>query len=184
MKLFLDLEVTSFDPQRGGIIQIGAIIEDNDEYVTDTLNLFLNPNTYPSGVEIKDENLKRCHHTRKMLETYPNQADVFKEFLETHIDRYGQRLTLVGHNVIKHDLQFLINWFRENGKNIFDYINFNPIDTLTLAVILKDTGRLNSDELSLGALCKHFNIPLEKWHNAKDDADAVRALYSELVDCF
>jgi DNA polymerase III alpha subunit (gram-positive type) len=183
MKLFYDSEVTSFNPLTGGIIQIGAIIEDKNGDITDELNFFQNPNTYPQGVEINDSNLERCHQTRAKLETYPDQKEVFEKFID-QIDRYGQRLTLVGHNIIKHDLRFLEEWFRENGKNVFDYINYNPIDTLTLAVILKDTGRLDVKTLSLGSLCEHFNIPLKQWHNAKDDANAVRELYTELVSLF
>jgi len=181
IKMWADLEVTDFDPRIGGITQCSIIIE-QDGKILDQQDFFINPNTYPNGVSINIYNLTRSHLTEMDIEKYPNQREAFDQMVRI-LKKYDCKLILAGHNVIKHDLRFLQEWFRENDEDIFDYITYNPLDTLSLAIIARDCGLLSDCKgNSLGDLCEYFNITQEKWHRASDDVQSVRNMYMAFIE--
>jgi DNA polymerase III alpha subunit (gram-positive type) len=178
-KLWFDCEVTDFDPQKGAMHQVAALIEVDDE-VIDTIDIKIDPTTYPKGCKITPYNLERCKTTEHQIKSYPNQKLGISEFIEK-IEHYQTHFILCGHNIIKHDLRFLEQWFLQNGFNIYDYITYNPLDTLAIAIFARDLGYLSDLEgNSLEDLCQYFDVSQEEWHKASDDARAVREMYGHL----
>ena len=182
LTVWIDLEVSSFNPTTGALTQISAIIERDGKEV-DSIDLRINPYTYQEAREILDYNLKRSNRTRDEIITYPSQDfqfKLFKEFIDKNL-KGNEFLQLAGHNVEKHDSKFIEEWFSENFECMYNYFSYEHLDTLHLARHMRHWGLLNEREnLKLKTLCDYFGVPPFDWHDSIQDIRATRELYQEM----
>jgi len=153
----LDLETTGLDPDRDGVIEVGAVAF-NHQVVVDRLELLANPGRkLPDAVArltgIRNEELREALPSRDALQT-------LRQFLE------GRQA--VGHGASL-DIDFLTAagcW--EPGREL--------VDTLHIARILLPQAASHS----LPLLAAELGLEQPRPHRALDDADATRQLLMRL----
>lgn len=159
----IDLETTGLDPKRDRIIEIGAVKVKQGRIAAEW-ETFVNPGRKLEEhiVEltgIRDEMLASA---KKISELLP----AFFTFLEDHV--------LLGHSIL-----FDFSFLKKAAVNEKMGFERQGIDTLKIArKYLKDL-----ESRSLGALCRHYDIP-HSAHRALKDARATTALYRKLSEDF
>jgi len=159
----IDLETTGLNPKRDRIIEIGAVRVEQGR-VTAEWEAFVNP-----GRKLEERVVELTGIRDEQLA----DAKKISELLPTFFDFLGE-FVLLGHSVL-FDFSFL------KKAAVDERMSFERqgIDTLKIArKYLKDL-----ESRSLGALCKHYGIPLNA-HRALEDARATTALYKRLLEAF
>ncbi|HEY8641575.1 MAG TPA: exonuclease domain-containing protein [Candidatus Dormibacteraeota bacterium] len=153
----LDLETTGLDPDRDGVIEVGAVAF-NHQVVVDRLELLANPGRkLPDAIArltgIKNEELRGAPPSQEALET---------------LSRFLEGRQAVGHGASL-DIDFLSAaglW--ETGREL--------VDTLHIARILLPQAASHS----LPLLAAELGLEQPRPHRALDDADATRQLLMRL----
>lgn len=181
--LVLDLEMSGPDPGWNEIIQIGAVLYDDNwlergQYLT---------NVYPENEEAFTASSEKVHNLSLAdLEDAPMIYDVLPELEEWIITQlnitkrgpasdnlpYLRDVIICGQSVI-HDIHFLQEAYR-NEKLKWPYSR-TLVDLHTLSYfvfrVLKKNGRKTAERLSLTAIAAYFDFEREDtFHNALEDA--------------
>lgn len=156
-----DIETTGLDKQDDEIIQISAVKFIKDKKV-DTFDTFVSLSRH-SSLPLKIIMLTGIHD--EDLENAPNISSVLSQF-----DKFIQDLPLVGHNIERFDIPFLIN----NG---FYRQDIETLDTWRIARS-KD---IDVPNLKLPTLKNYFGIQ-NKSHNALEDCITNAIVYQRLRD--
>ncbi len=152
----LDLETTGLDPERDGIIEIGAV-RFTGERVEDQFQTLINP-----GRPLPAFITQLTGITDDMLAGAPRLTQVLSE-LESFVGDH----TVLGHSV-NFDLGFL------QQKGLFHYNQ--AIDTYDLAAVMLPTAA----RYDLSSLASALGVPLRDSHRAFDDAEATMGVFQQL----
>lgn len=159
----IDLETTGLDPKRDRIIEIGAVKVKQGRIAAEW-ETFVNP-----GRKLEEHIVELTGIRDEMLASAKKISDllpVFFTFLEDHV--------LLGHSIL-----FDFSFLKKAAVNEKMGFERQGIDTLKIArKYLKDL-----ESRSLGALCRHYDIP-HSAHRALKDARATTALYRKLSEDF
>lgn len=180
--LYFDCETTGTNSQKHEITQLSGMIEIEGEIVEE-FNYFLKPTNWDT---IDPEALKVTGKTLEDLRAYPDAREAFNSLrstLEKHVNKYDRndKLYPAGHNV-GFDVEFLQTFWKKYG-NVYgtgSYQNWRFLDTRILANFLAAHDLINPVNITLGELCKYYNIPL-KAHDAMEDIRATRELHKSLM---
>ena len=166
----IDLETTGLLYKEDGIIELAAVkFRDGKEAAS--YHTYINP-----GREIPERITELTGITQDQIKDAPSFQDICQEVLAF----IGDDVLMAHH--ISFDYAFLkravvncasADWIKKNG---FERMG---IDTLKIARAFLPT----LESRSLGALCKHYKIPLDA-HKALEDARATARLYLKLWDDF
>jgi DNA polymerase-3 subunit alpha (Gram-positive type) len=162
--LAFDLETTGLSPMSDRILEIGAVLVEEEE-VTDTFETFIDV-----GIPVPAHITKLTGITGEMIAGSPGVREAVTRFLEFSGDR-----VILGHN-----LQFDYSFMKRNVVNMGLSYERQGLDTLKIA-------RLCLPELesrSLDRLAAYFGIPEEHHHRALDDALTTARLYERLKEEF
>ncbi|MDQ1088668.1 PolC-type DNA polymerase III [Siphonobacter sp. SORGH_AS_1065] len=183
--LVLDLEMTGGEPGWNEIIQIGAVLCD-DQW--NELGTYLT-NVYPENEEAFSEYSARIHGlTLDDLEDAPMIYDVIPEFEEWILEKLGRlrgrtqtvdnsqylRDVIISGQSVINDINFLRFAYREE-KLKWPFSN-KLLDLHTLGYftfeVLKANGKPTPKSLSLKAIAGYFGLEREdaEFHNALEDA--------------
>ena len=159
----IDIETTGLGPEKEKIIEIGAV-KYEDGVQKEVFSTLLHPQT--AGIPVRITELTGI--TPQMLEHAPDFMDICQDVL----DFIGDDVLMAHH--ISFDYAFLkravlngmsTKWSKDNG------FEKKGIDTLKIA----RTFLPELESRSLGALCKHYQIPIDA-HRAEEDARATAFL--------
>lgn len=159
----IDLETTGLDPKRDKIIEIGAV-KVRQGRITAEWESFVNP-----GKKLPERIVELTGiHDRELA-----GARSVQELLPELLAFLGEDV-LLGHSVL-----FDFSFLKKAAVNERLSFERQGIDTLKIArKYLKDL-----ESRSLGALCKHYEIP-HSAHRALEDARATTMLYRKLSEEF
>jgi len=180
--LFVDAEMGGLDPARHSLLSIGLVLGDDGE-ARHSLELFLKHDTYVvDGPAMKVNRIDLAKHHAAAMDATTMMA-VLDVFLDQFFPCKNEPIFLVGHNVAM-DRDFLQAFWKQMGRAFEPRFSHRLIDTHSLAVGLRDAGKLPLESLSSTALFAHFGIvvPEEKRHTALGDALATFELYWKLVE--
>lgn len=179
---YLDVETTGLDYNRHGIIQIGAVIELDNEVIKE-VNYRCQP--FPFQL-ISKESLAINGVSIEELKTYPDPVDVYREFvsvLDSYIDRYKKtdKFFLIGYNAF-FDNMFLRKFFENNNEQYFSsYFWWPPVD---VAVLLQEEIREHRhkfENFKLENIASLLNIECDI-HDALSDARTCMIVYKKLKE--
>lgn len=154
-----DIETTGLSRFDDAIIQISALKYRNDQFV-DKFNSFINPHRH-----LEQKIIYLTGITDKDLVDAPEANDVITKFTT-----FAQGLPLVGHNIIKFDIPFMI-------AQGFYLPDIDALDTLPLS-----QSKLPSlNDHKLPTLKKYFGI-VNRSHNALNDCETNAIVYLNLRD--
>jgi DNA polymerase III alpha subunit (gram-positive type) len=152
------------------------------EGVTHSLEILFKQEAYvltAGGMAVNRIDLVQ-HHASALAPAHA--MAVLEVFLDQHFPHRCQPIMLVGHN-ISFDRDFLKRMLEEQGRTFEPRFSHRLVDTHSIAVALRDAGRLPLENLGSSALFAHFGIEIapEKRHTALGDALATFELYRKLV---
>lgn len=179
--LWLDTETTGVECPKNDTIQIAGIIEINKK-VEQEFNFRCRP-INPANVSM--EALQIQNRTLDEIRKWPDPKDTMDcvvNVFDQHISKYDKedKFTVIGHKV-QFDLDMIAAQAAKVGfKYLYSYIGGYNVDTLQLAVLARMMGRLNTANLKLETLAKHFGYEL-KSHDAMNDVRATRAVGQQLL---
>jgi len=180
--LFIDTETGGLEPGRHSLLSVAFVVGDGPK-VTNSLEVLIRHEPYVvSAGGMKVNRIDLVQHTAAALE--PEMAlGVMNVFLEQHFPHLCKPVTLAGHNVA-FDQAFLGAFLESLGHKLEPRFSHRVVDTHSIAVALRDAGKLPLENLSSTALFAHFGIlvPEEKRHTALGDALATFELYWKLVE--
>lgn len=156
-----DLETTGLSRYTDRITEIGAVLVENGEIVSE-FNTFADPER-----KLDPENIKLTGITDEMLEGAPSQEEAIRAFLEFA----GQR-PLVAHNAT-----FDMGFLREGCARYGIPFDSPSIDTLVLSQKL--IPHLSKHKLDV--LAKHLRLPEFNHHRASDDAATAARILPHLL---
>ena len=165
-EIVLDTESTGLDYKQGDrIIEIGCIELVNKVKTNNYFHTYVNPER---GVSKGAYNIHGI--SSDFLKDKPLFSDIAKEFYDFIKDS-----TLVIHNA-KFDIGFINNEFQMIGMPKISISNV--VDTLMIA-----RKKFPGSPANLDALCKRFNISLDKRdkHGALIDSELLAMVYVELI---
>ncbi len=201
--LGLDLETTGLDCKRHGIIQIGMFIDIDGELVD---MLLVNVQPFPNDI-LKTDSMSEFYYTKKQLIDELEMGDIslipsgikikdlftfdlaevalakITAFLDKHISKFDKtdKAYLMGFN-LQFDMGFMAEWFSKLEFKYFgSYTNYRPLDAYHEACNLAFHGLLDTENLKLETLCRHFGIGIEA-HNALSDILATRKLWYQMME--
>jgi DNA polymerase III subunit epsilon len=191
--LVLDLEMSGPEPGYNEIIQVGAVLYDDDWTERGT---YLS-NVYPENEEAFTASSEKVHNLSLAdLEDAPMIYDVLPEMEEWIIDKLGivkrgpatdnvpflRDVVICGQSVI-HDINFLRQAYIDEKLKWPYSRTLVDLHTLSYFVfrVLKKNGRPTPNRLSLTAIAAHFGFEREgDFHNALEDAQLTANCLKEI----
>ncbi len=191
--LVLDLEMSGPDPAYNEIIQLGAVLFDDDwqergQYLT---------NVYPENEEAFTASSEKVHNlSLSDLDDAPMIYDVLPELEEWIIEKLNivkrgpatdnvpflRDVVICGQSVI-HDINFLRQAYTDEKLKWPYSRTLVDLHTLSYFVfrVLKKNGRKTPERLSLTAIAAYFGFEREgDFHNALEDADLTAKCLKEI----
>ncbi len=166
---FIDLETTGLDPQVHEIIELGAVIVDQN--TLEELESF-EIKVKPKSIETADPEALAVNH-------YNPQDWVFAVDLKPALEHFIGKVRgtiIVAHNLF-FDWAFLEQAMRQEGLREFDH---RKLDLFSIA-----WAKLHSDEwaekFSLRALCEYLGVQNPRAHTALSDARTAHLVFKKLM---
>lgn len=168
--IWLDSETTGLDANFNDVIQLACLPYINGVAATSSFNEYCQPINWDA---VDDAALRVNGITRQQLKTFQS-ADKLVDNLVKYLDQFNVKFTIAGFNV-GFDKDFIAALFKKVGReNDFLRLFTTDIrDTLKKAKLLKS--KLNTENLKLSTLCKHFDIEINA-HDALSDIIATAKL--------
>ena len=182
-KIWIDTETLGLDATKYPLVQIAAIFGDKE---FNGFCVYNEPLKVQAMALMTNDYLAK---TQAVIQTNENKnppeklaIDFFNFLKDCRQANNGYRLTPAGHNV-GFDLRHLTGFFdRHNIVGIEEVFDYHTLDTMTLALTLKDMGLLEMKQrLSLKELCLRFGVELENAHDAQSDIRATVKLYDKMT---
>lgn len=189
--LFFDLETTGFGFDKCAIIQFAGILVDigidSKLKPVDAINLKMKPRT---GKLIDQRALEINGSTVNEILHYPDDKEVFAKFtafLDKHVDRYEplDKIKLCGYNSVHFDVDFLRQWFIDNGSKFFGAYFFNDsIDVMCEASRYLLHYRPALINFKLGNIAKVMDIDIDKsaLHDGLYDVKLTFKIFKKILD--
>ncbi len=182
--LFFDSETTGLDYRNNCMIELGYIIDIGNKTVEEG-DMLIKP--HPKA-KIEPTALSKNGHKMEEITGYPDQAEVFKNFLamlDQYVDRYDRtdKFHLVGYNNRAFDDKFLRMWFNLNDNKFFgSYFWSDSIDVMSLASHMLIPVRAGMPSFKLHRVAKTLGLRVDdaSLHGAVYDAGLTREIYYKL----
>lgn len=180
--LFIDTESGGLDPRKHSLLSVGLVVGEGPKIVNSLEVLIRHEPYVVSAGGMKVNRIDLVQHDAAALD--PEMAlGVMNVFLEQHFPHRCKPITLAGHNVA-FDVAFLGAFLQSLGHSLEPRFSHRSLDTHSLAVALRDAGKLPLENLGSSALFAHFGleVPEDRRHTALGDALATFELYWKLVE--
>ena len=179
--VFFDIETTGFSRVEDSILEVAAIVIDENYNIVDQYDAFINP-----GRPIPYKITQLTGINDSMVRTARSENVVLNEFM-AWVKKYNPDY-VAGHNIKKFDL----NWMEEKTAkyNISNSLRLNTIDTLEQVTKLYKDGVLKNytattekgnTSFKMEHLVRYFNLS-EQTHRAIDDVMQNIIIYKNLKE--
>ena len=185
--LYFDLETTGLDPVKNGIIQLAAILMDNEEEIS-RIDIIMNPMSREGGCKIDKKALQVNKRTIEEINSFQDYDSGFAEligWLDQHVDAEVKWdfMIPVGFNSSQFDVPFLKEFFNIHDEEYHEYFGYKDIDVFKFVLALKYWGSFETKNDQLKTLCTHFDIKIDA-HEAMSDIEATKELFKVLAEKF
>ncbi|WP_051675948.1 PolC-type DNA polymerase III [Ureaplasma canigenitalium] len=160
-----DIETTGLFPNFDEVIEIGAIIMHRGMEIS-SFQRFVKPT-----IPLSEETTNLTNITNEMLADKDDEKTVLIEFIE-----YIKDYTLVAHNAISFDINFLNTRLKKHGLKPLPNMS---IDTLLISRAINEGFKSHR----LGAVCKKYSIPYHDdiAHRADYDARVLFEVFKKMI---
>lgn len=185
MKFFwTDTETTGIETTDSAAFEIAIIYRNGSK--TATRDFYLNP---LEGNIIYHEDAGKIHgFTEEQIKSFepaktmmPRITDFLKECLnDFNPDGKEEKMFFAGYNCPFDWKHFEALLTRYTNYQMGNFFHEQMADVFVQAKKGKNMGKINTENLKLGTVCKSFNVSLENAHNALADITATRDLAIQL----
>jgi DNA polymerase III epsilon subunit-like protein len=176
-KLFVDCETTGFRSFSHDVIEIGAVLTDDDCNVLSEFQTLVQP---WNKTDYKDEAIQKAMSiskiTPKMLRNAPDSYKASKMFMRWLWDNSQSDMELIGHNGKFFDHNFIENWMRKTELLYYFYKRVQPYHWKDTVKIGREQG-IKDNKLS--TWIKRLDLKTNH-HRGLDDAYACLEVYKSL----
>ena len=172
--LFLDIETTGFSRDWNEIIELGAILwDDNKQDCIDSFHEYIKPlQGLPAKITeltgITREKVSGCRNERLVLMDFVEWVAIVKPDI------------IVGHNCKTFDLGFIAKRCEKFSIN-WNIDGIQIIDTLALAKQMNKTGEIKTENNKQQTLAAYFGITYNA-HSAIEDVKALIQIYNKMTN--
>ena len=176
-RIFLDVETGGLDPEADALLEVCMRKESGEElqfYIDPPVGVLINP----EAIEVNKIDLNKLKQEGKLIdENYA--CTLIYDFLA------GEKYIFIGYN-IDFDLQFIKRLFKRNFLSYPSQIGSRyNIDLFSVCLFLKDTNKINPENLKLQTLRDYFCIKFNgEGHTARSDVYTTQKLYETLNEQF
>ena len=162
-----DTETTGFSSKYDRIVEIGAVVF-QDGIVKSRFSSLLNVHQIipPEATEVN-------HITQEMINSAPEETEVYKAFVEFLGDAMNGKTYLCAHNA-SFDMRFLSNAFERLGYDA----TLSFVDTLQISRRLLP----NLENHKQGTVAEFFGFQNKNAHRAESDAIVCGKIFIEMLD--
>ncbi len=181
--LIIDNELTALNSPNNLITSYLGIME--NDVLIDELDLKLIPDDGKFTVDPESMGVNKIDIRNWEGIKYKDARKLLGKFIRKHVydekgKRVGNKLLPLGQDVLS-DIKTIQDCLISK-ESWDDCCRLIPIDTVYLATVLRDMGKLNLKSLSLENLAKHFEIEIVEMHSAKNDAILSYQVYKKLQE--
>lgn len=180
---FIDFETGGTDVTIHSPLEMGVVAVVNDE-VVDKLRMILRVS--PLVVEQEAIRINKSDLLEEGVTEYSQAATIYRNFMIKNFYKINgvfqkpnkDNMPFFGGHNTQFDRPFLCKIMNSD----FDYCYYHVIDTMVIANMMRDAGRLPGVEnMKLETLSKYFNLPAPaRFHDASEDAMQTFHLYKAL----
>lgn len=184
--LWCDVETTGLEPENASAFQIAFILVDNGKDYGERCFRF-NP---LSEKILYNEDAGKVHgYSKEQIESFPPESEIAPNiirFLNDAINLYAsdgsrhEKMIFAGYNSDKFDWNHVKAVLERNGAKMEDYFcgKADVFKQVKRASEVKKIPYLENRKL--GTICNHFQIKMEKAHDALSDIKATREVAKSL----
>lgn len=187
-KIFnFDVETTGLYPNVNGIVQLGCIIEIDNE-IREEFDFKMRP--FPND-QIDEDSLKIHNYTKEEILKWEDPIAIYHRLIgifERYINKYNEddKFYPCGYNT-SFDISFLIEFFKKcNDNYIGSWLNLKAqIDPLPILRMLDFMGLIKMDNYKLENVANALGISITA-HDALSDVKAtieIRKIVEQLITC-
>lgn len=189
MKLcFLDVETTGTNPGKNAIHQLSGKIYIDGE-LKENFDFHLRPF---EGAEIEDDALSVGGVTKEQIMEYPDQAQVFKQFvamLSKYVNRYDKtdKFYMVGYNCQSFDSAFIRALFKVNNDDFYgSWFWSHTLDVMILATAHLLDERAGMKNFKLSTVAEKCGCVIEEGslHNSSYDVELTKSVYDKVCGIY
>jgi DNA polymerase III alpha subunit (gram-positive type) len=174
----VDTETGGLSSKKNPIVEISMFAFDINLDNTGDYTSLIRP--YDDSLVIEQQALNANGLTIDKIESGKESFIVVKEIIQfLKSQKEGKNLPiLIGHNIIKFDMNFIEDFFKFHDQDIYEYINHDfMIDTMWWSRLCWK----ESANYKLGTVCQNAGIDLVNAHRAESDTVATRDLAKFLI---
>jgi len=175
-----DFETTGYDAVLQQAAELGFLIKDIDMNEVERFCSYIQP---LAGREIKQSALDFNKITVEQMKSgitykdlYLKLVSIFKKY-----NRGQKKITLVGHNSDKFDIQFLEDIFKTHNDDIYKHVAESTIDTMAFSRLKWGNVEVNDHKLS--SVAERCGVELTNAHNAMPDVEATAGILEYMINC-
>lgn len=163
-----DIETTGLNPTEDRIVELGAVIFEN-EIPVKKFSTLVNPNKLISDKAMEVNNI-----SNQMIEKAPKEYEVYPKLIEFLEDALSGETIICAHNA-QFDISFLSNTLERLGYSG----NIRYIDTLSISRKLIS----GLENYRQNTIAEYLNIINEDEHRAVTDAETCGKILHSLLNC-
>ncbi len=177
--VFIDTETGGTDPQKHSLLSIGVVVWDKDIGIISQKEFFVKSEQYIVTREAQGINKFNIETHSKFAQEPKIVINELIAFLYNYFPE-NTAFPVVGHN-IQFDINFLKEFFRQNGRSFNNYFSHRSIDTYSIFKALTLAGVINKNLNSSADAFNYFNIKVKKRHSALSDCIATVELFEAMI---
>lgn len=177
--LFVDVETGGLDPEKHSLLTVSFSVYENGK-VLGSRDFLIKSDVYnvtPEALKVNGINLIELD---RLAEPQHIVVGEIINFIKNNIG--DAKLAVVAGHGVDFDIRFLDKLFKDNNKNLGDFISHRKIDTSSMLNFLKFSGKLDIGSSSLENAIKYFGIDVSGRHESKADVAATIKLFEKLND--
>lgn len=164
--IYIDIETTGLDIIQDKLIELVMTDSDNNK-----LSIIMNP-----GKESSEDALSKHGYTTEFLSDKPKLVNVYDQIKEYFNKRSSDDYYLVGHNILRFDIPFLMEKFSQ--IEVTDKINLGSYNVLDTMIIEK-----HFYPMDLNSVYKRYlGTDIDNYHNAESDVLATKAIHENQMN--
>jgi DNA polymerase III alpha subunit (gram-positive type) len=180
--IVIDLETGGLSAQKNPITEVACVILNHQMEVIKEYQTLVKPYgnlvLERQALEVTGLTVEEINKGKDSKQVVSEMIDLFKPLKKGKF----MKPIMIGHNIIKFDSKFLIEFFNFHNKDLFDVVDDHVEDTMWIA-----RNKWGSDNESanfkLATCCARAEIELVQGHRALADTRSTAQLFSYFTKC-
>lgn len=176
---FIDTETGGTDPHKHSLLSIGVVVWDKTDGIIAQKEFFVKSTKYYVTKEAQKINKFNEVSHNEVAQKPKEVINGLITFLKAYFPE-NTGFPVAGHN-IQFDINFLKEFFKENGRSFNNYFAHRSIDTYSIFKVMSMAGLIDKNINSSADAFSYFGIKVQQRHSALYDCIATVELFEKLL---